>query len=79
MNKFEEKELVRKNPNCALSFLSEVELREELKKWKRDDLISWLKWNDPNGIYSDGQSLCELGEILTYEEGVQLIIEQVKG
>ena len=79
MNELEKRELIRKNPNYRLSFLSEAELSEELKKWNRDDLISWLKWNDPNGIYSDEQSLKEIGEIMTYEEGVQLIIDQVKG
>jgi hypothetical protein len=30
-----------------------------LKDGSREDLISWLVWNDPNGIYTDADSLAE--------------------
>lgn len=57
--------------------MNEVELRTELKNWSRKDLIEWLTWNDPNGIYNDEQSMDELGNILTYEEGVEIMINQI--
>lgn len=70
-------ELIRKNGNYRYIFISKKELREELKKWDRQDLINWLKWNDPNGIYDDKQSLAELGNIMTYEEGIEIMISQI--
>ncbi len=74
---YEQKQWINKHPNYRLTFLSEDELRNELKGWCRENLISWLKWNDPNGIYTDKESMAELGIILTYEEGVELIVKQV--
>lgn len=59
--------------------LKENELRAKLETWSREDLISWLKWNDPNGIYRDDESMLELGNIMTYEEGVELIVKQAAG
>jgi hypothetical protein len=52
-------------------------LRTELKNWSRKDLIEWLTWNDPNGIYNDEQSMDELGNVMTYEEGVEIMINQI--
>jgi hypothetical protein len=77
MNELEEKTLIAKNANYRITFLSEVEIRNELQKWNRQDLIDWLKWNDPNGIYNDDESMDELGNIMSYEEGVELIVKQV--
>ena len=57
--------------------MNEEQLRNELKNWCRQDLISWLKWNDPNGIYDDSQSIQELGNIMTYQEGIETIVKQV--
>lgn len=57
--------------------LSEAELREELLKWSRRDLISWLTWNDPNGIYNDKDSMDELGNIMSKEEGIEIIVGQI--
>jgi len=34
----------------------------------RESLIQWLMWNDPNGCYSDHDSLVEFGEIAPYED-----------
>lgn len=75
---FESKhELVLKNGNYKYTFMSEPELRQELKHWCKQDLINWLKWNDPNGIYDDQQSLEELGNVMAYDEGVELMINQI--
>ncbi len=69
--------LVNKHPNYRLMFLNEEQLREELISWNRHNLISWLKWNDSNGVYEDKQSLQELGNIITYQEGVEIIVNQI--
>ena len=74
---YEQKRLLEKHPNYSITFLDKRGLKEELKSWSREDLISWLKWNDPNGIYSDQESLEELGNIMTYEEGVEIVVRQV--
>lgn len=57
--------------------LKKEDLKLELAKWTREDLQDWLKWNDPNGIYDDEQSLDEIGHIMTYEEGVEIMIRQI--
>lgn len=71
------KELINKHPNYRIMFLNEEQLRKELNNWNRNDLISWLRWNDPNGVYEDGQSIQELGNIMSYEEGVEIMINQI--
>jgi hypothetical protein len=77
MNNLEQKALLDKHPNYRITFLNEEALRNELKSWDREDLISWLKWNDPNGIYRDEESMDEIGSILTHEEGVEIIVRQI--
>lgn len=69
--------LIRKNTNYYLTFLNEEEIRNELKNWCRQDLINWLKWNDQNGIYTDEESMSELGNIMSFDEGVEIIINQI--
>lgn len=44
----------------------------------RDEIIDWLCWNDPNGIYDDELSQNELGNILTYKEGREIMIRQIQ-
>lgn len=77
MNDDEKYELTRRHGNYRYIFMSEVELREELKTWTRQDLIRWLQWNDRNGIYDDEQSMAEIGQIMSYEEGVEIMIKQI--
>jgi hypothetical protein len=77
MNKYEKQELIKKHGNYRYIFMNEIQLRAELKNWCRQDLINWLTWNDPNGIYNDNQSLKEIGNILTYEEGQEIMIKQI--
>ena len=79
MIEFERRKLIEKSPNYMITFFDEPKLREELKGWCREDLIAWLKWNDPNGIYADQESLDEIGTIMTFQEGVEIIVKQVKG
>jgi hypothetical protein len=32
--------------------LPENELKAKITFMSRDEIINWLKWNDPNGVYS---------------------------
>lgn len=77
MDILEKKRLIEKHHNYKYLLMDKNKLTKELKKWCRQDLINWLKWNDPNGVYDDEQSLKELGNIMTYEEGVEIILRQV--
>ena len=53
-------------------------LFRELKTYTRETIISWLQWNDPNGIYTDDLSLQEFGNMISREEGMQIIIRQIE-
>lgn len=77
MNLVEKNELIRKHGNYRYIFMNECELREELKTWTRKDLINWLQWNDRNGIYDDEQSMAEIGQIMTFEEGIEIMVNQI--
>lgn len=44
----------------------------------RQDLIDWLSWNEPNGIYQDKQSLKELGNVMFREEGIEIVLRQIE-
>jgi hypothetical protein len=44
----------------------------------RYDIIEWLMWNDPNGIYEDELSLDEIGNIVSKEEGVGIMRRQTQ-
>lgn len=71
------REILLRQPNYRLMFMDEPTLREELKKWCRQDLIDWLSWYDPNGIYEDEDSYDEFERILSYEEGIELVVKKV--
>lgn len=45
----------------------------------REQLIAWLCMNDPNGIYSDSDSELEGMNPLTYEEALELYLNQKEG
>ena len=45
--------------------------------YTRDQLIDWLRWNDPNGAYSDEDADREGQEPLTHEEAADLAFEHV--
>ncbi len=54
------------------------ELLEELNKLDRLTIIEWLMWNDRNGVYDDQSSLREFGNILSKEEGIEIIQRQIE-
>ena len=49
-----------------------------LHSFSRSDIIEWLSWNDPNGIYEDEISLKEFGNLLSLEEGLEIMIRQLE-
>lgn len=44
----------------------------------REDIIEWLSWNDHNGIYDDARSLKELGNIMSKEEGIEIMLRHIE-
>lgn len=62
---------------AVLSYTSE-ELNKMLCTWKREEIIQWLCWNDPNGVYTDKDSLNEFGNIMTKEEGIEIMLRQIE-
>jgi len=58
--------------------MPERELSLLVNDMTRKDIQEWLIWNDPNGIYGDAQSLKELGNVLSREEGLRILLRQVK-
>ena len=57
--------------------LSIKDLKSFLIHASREEIIEWLQWNDPNGIYRDEQSLSEFGSICSEQEGIDIIINQI--
>jgi len=62
----------------SLTEISEGNLILLVNAMSREDLIEWLNWNDPNGIYQDEQSLKELGNVMSREEGIEILLRQVE-
>lgn len=57
--------------------LSTADLKRFLTYVSRDEILSWLQWNDRNGVYMDIPSLREFGSVLTKEEGIEIIVRQL--
>jgi hypothetical protein len=66
-----------KDARYRITELSERDLRFELQDWSRQDLISWLCWNDPNGVYTDEDSLREFDNRMSKEEGIEIVVRQI--
>ncbi|WP_413320663.1 hypothetical protein [Mucilaginibacter sp. Mucisp84] len=56
--------------------ISEDQLLLLTNAMTREDIQEWLMWNDPNGIYSDERSMKELGNIMTREEALEIMLRQ---
>ena len=48
-----------------------------LRCGSREDLITWLCWNDPNGIYSDEDSIAEDRLPLELNQAREILYEQI--
>ncbi|OJV18288.1 hypothetical protein [Dyadobacter sp. 50-39] len=57
--------------------LSPADLYQFLTLSCRDEIINWLQWNDPNGVYTDSLSVAEFGIALSKEEGIEIIKKQL--
>lgn len=67
--------------NNAYPYIRAVEISEDelillMNGLKREDIIEWLMWNDPNGIYSDEQSLKEFANVMSRDEGMEIMLRQ---
>ncbi|MEZ2336948.1 hypothetical protein AB6735_14995 [Mucilaginibacter sp. RCC_168] len=58
--------------------ISEPALLQLVNGLTRTDIIEWLMWNDPNGIYSDERSEKEFGTIMSREEGLEIMLRQAE-
>jgi len=58
--------------------ISEAELLELISGLSRIDIIDWLMWNDRNGVYSDEASIREFGQIMTRDEGIEIMLRQAE-
>jgi hypothetical protein len=65
------------HPYYQLMELRGENLQIELNSWSREELIKWLSWNDRNGVYRDSESLAEFGNIVSKEEAIRIITEQI--
>jgi hypothetical protein len=52
--------------------------RQRLMGWPLDHLIGWLRWADPNGVYSDEDARAEGMEPLDLPEAVELVMKHVE-
>ena len=43
----------------------------------REELISWLSWNDRNGVYNDEDSLREFERVMSKQEGIEIMKKQI--
>lgn len=59
----------------SLMDLSKEELIKEISSWGREQLLDWLEWSDPGGIYSDEDSRAEGFNPLTETEARNYIID----
>jgi hypothetical protein len=73
---------VDKEFSLGLTYYEIMDLPEEhlgrfLMETPREEIIDWLQWNDPNGVYRDEDSMREFDNILSKEEGIEIIKRQV--
>ena len=66
-----------RHPYYTIMDLKGDELSNELSRQSRYDLIEWLSWNDRNGVYRDEDSLAEFGNILSKEEAIEIVTNQI--
>lgn len=58
--------------------ISEEELITLVNRLERQDIIEWLMWNDRNGVYSDESSIREFGQVISKEEGIEIMLRQAE-
>lgn len=68
---------INQHPALVIYAKKKEDLHKELDLWKRKDLIKCLKWNDPNGVYDDNNSLNEFNNILSKKGAIEIICRQI--
>jgi hypothetical protein len=73
---------VDKEFSLGLTYYEIMDLPEDglnrfLQQTPREEIIDWLQWNDPNGVYRDEDSMREFDNILSKEEGMEIIKRQI--
>ncbi len=66
-----------RHPFYRLMELTDENLKIELASWTRNDLIAWLQWNDPNGIYNDKDSKREFNNVMSRKQGIEIMTRQI--
>jgi len=66
-----------RHPFYRLMELTDENLKIELASWTRNDLIAWLQWNDPNGIYNDKDSKREFNNVMSRKQGIEILTRQI--
>ncbi|MEJ7693635.1 hypothetical protein [Daejeonella sp.] len=64
--------------NYRILELPQEKLLNEIETFTRETIIEWLLWNDPNGIYTDEMSLKEFGNVMSRDEGVEIMLRQIE-
>ena len=77
MNPYISEQEKARHPYYKIMKLKGDILLNELNSWSRLDLIEWLSWNDSNGVYKDEDSLREFDNILSKEEGIEIMVRQI--
>ena len=54
------------------------ELKKEISFLSRKQIISWLEWEDPDGVYSDADSRREFGSVMSRKEGVEIMTRHIE-
>jgi hypothetical protein len=57
--------------------LDQNQLHKVLSLSEREEVILWLQWNDPNGLYLDKLSINEFGKVLSKEEAIEIVKRQI--
>lgn len=65
------------HPYYKIMNLKKEDLLKELDSWTRLELIDWLAWNDPYGIYVDEIFLAEFGKTLSKETAIEMMAKQI--
>ena len=49
----------------------------EIAEWSREEIISWLQWNDRHGEYSDEEAVLYGWDPLSKEEALDIVRNQL--
>ena len=49
----------------------------DISMWERDEIISWLQWNDRHGEYSDEEAVLYGWDPLTKESALEIVRRQL--